>query len=254
MFKRNAQPASSRLDPTAKLAEGVTYGFGCVIGEQASIGKGTVIGNHVIIHPRTVVGEGCIIQDRVVLGKRPLSTGGAGSSPTATSAPAALVVGSRTKIGTASICYAAATIGDDVWIADGAIIREGAKIASEVRIGKQVIIEWEAVIGRGTRIQAFTLIGEKMSVGEWVFIGPGVMTMCDRDMLRAGYQVSPPTIKRGARLAGRVTLAPGVTIGEEATVLVGSVVLHDVPDKAVVVGYPARPTKLVQGLPSVEQG
>ncbi len=221
-------------------------GQGCIIGEHVVIGEGTVLGHQVIIHPHTRIGANCQVQDGAILGKGPLATGSAGSSPTAGQAPKPLVIGDNAKIGTGAICYAGASIGDDVWIADRAIVREGARIASDVRIGKQSIIEWEAVIGRGTRIQAFTLIGEKMNVGESVFIGPGVMTMCDREMMRGGYQVSPPVIKRGARLAGRVTLAPGVTIGENATVLVGSVVIHDVPDGAVVVGYPAKPTKLIQ--------
>jgi acetyltransferase-like isoleucine patch superfamily enzyme len=48
------------------------------------------------------------------------------------------------------------------------------------------------------------------------------------------------TIRRGARVGGGATLLPGVEIGSEAFVAAGAVVLRDVPDRAVVVGSPAR--------------
>jgi acetyltransferase-like isoleucine patch superfamily enzyme len=49
-----------------------------------------------------------------------------------------------------------------------------------------------------------------------------------------------PTIRRGARVGGGAVLCPGVEIGEEAYVGAGTVVIRDVPARAVVVGNPAR--------------
>ena len=48
------------------------------------------------------------------------------------------------------------------------------------------------------------------------------------------------TIKKGAWICSKVTIVPGVTIGEGAVVAAGSVVTKDVPDYAVVAGNPAR--------------
>lgn len=50
-------------------------------------------------------------------------------------------------------------------------------------------------------------------------------------------------IKKNAWIGARVSILPGVTIGENAIVGTGSVVTKDVPDNAVVVGVPARIVK-----------
>ena len=55
-------------------------------------------------------------------------------------------------------------------------------------------------------------------------------------------------MKRGAIVGGNTTLAPGVVIGEQAFVGAGSVVLHDVPARMVVVGNPARVIKPIDEL------
>ena len=47
-------------------------------------------------------------------------------------------------------------------------------------------------------------------------------------------------MKKGAWLAGGVTVLPGVTIGERAVIGAGSVVTKDIPADVVAVGNPAR--------------
>lgn len=44
----------------------------------------------------------------------------------------------------------------------------------------------------------------------------------------------------GSKVGANATLLPGVTIGRNALVGAGSVVVRDVPDDKVVVGNPAR--------------
>lgn len=50
-------------------------------------------------------------------------------------------------------------------------------------------------------------------------------------------------IKRNAWIGARVSLLPGVTIGENAIVGTGAVVTKDIPDNAVAVGVSARVVK-----------
>ena len=53
----------------------------------------------------------------------------------------------------------------------------------------------------------------------------------------------PIIIKQGAWIGAGATILPGVTVGKYAVVGASSVVTHDVPDYAVVVGSPAKVIK-----------
>ena len=53
-------------------------------------------------------------------------------------------------------------------------------------------------------------------------------------------------IKKNAWVGARVSILPGVTIGENAIVGTGSVVTKDVPDNAVAVGVPAKIVKMIE--------
>jgi acetyltransferase-like isoleucine patch superfamily enzyme len=50
----------------------------------------------------------------------------------------------------------------------------------------------------------------------------------------------PTLVKRGASIGANATIVCGVTIGEQAFVGAGAVVVRDVPAYALVVGNPAR--------------
>ena len=53
----------------------------------------------------------------------------------------------------------------------------------------------------------------------------------------------PIVIKQGVWIGAGATILPGVTVGKYAVVGASSVVTHDVPDYAVVVGSPAKVIK-----------
>ncbi len=52
-----------------------------------------------------------------------------------------------------------------------------------------------------------------------------------------------PHLLAGAKIGAGAVLLPGVTVGRNTLVGAGAVVVHDVPDGAVVVGNPARVVK-----------
>ncbi|WP_407455419.1 sugar O-acetyltransferase [Ligilactobacillus aviarius] len=56
----------------------------------------------------------------------------------------------------------------------------------------------------------------------------------------------PITIKNNVWIGGNVCILGGVTIGNNAIIGAGSVVDHDVPDNAVVVGNPAKVIRIIQ--------
>jgi acetyltransferase-like isoleucine patch superfamily enzyme len=74
-----------------------------------------------------------------------------------------------------------------------------------------------------------------------VFIGPLALTLEDPTMDRKGEaSFRGVYVKRGARIGGGAILYPGVTVGFDAVVAGGAVVMKDVPDRKVVAGFPAK--------------
>ena len=53
-------------------------------------------------------------------------------------------------------------------------------------------------------------------------------------------KAAPVTIGRNVWIGTRAIILPGVTIGDHSVIGAGAVVSRDVPDRAVVVGSPAR--------------
>ncbi len=120
----------------------------------------------------------------------------------------------------------------------------GCKIGDHVTIGTFVEIQKGATIGNNVTVSSHSFICDKVTIEDDVFIGHGVMTINDLNppsFKRTGTKESwkPTLIKKGAIIGSNVTLFP-ITIGEGAKIGAGSVVTKDVPDRAVVVGNPAK--------------
>jgi UDP-2-acetamido-3-amino-2,3-dideoxy-glucuronate N-acetyltransferase len=98
------------------------------------------------------------------------------------------------------------------------------------------------ILGDRVTIKCGVAIWDGVRMEDDVFVGPAV-TFANDAFPRSG--VHPPelletVVCRGASLGAGCTLLPGVTIGAQAMVGAGSVVTHDVPAFAIVVGNPAR--------------
>ena len=92
-----------------------------------------------------------------------------------------------------------------------------------------------------------------MSVGtitieDGVMLGPevGLFTVNHEPKNIRTIMTKEIRIKKNAWIGARVSILPGVTIGENAIVGTGSIVTKDVPDNAVVVGTPARIVKIIE--------
>ncbi len=56
----------------------------------------------------------------------------------------------------------------------------------------------------------------------------------------ADWDVVKTTIKKGASIGSNATILPGITVGKQAIVEAGAVVINNILDYTIVVGVPAR--------------
>ena len=99
-----------------------------------------------------------------------------------------------------------------------------------------------SLINFGCSIVAF----DRVSIGERCLIGPHCMIMDtafhEIDPHRRLEQPTPDpiTIGNNVWLGARVIVLPGVTIGDDSVVGIGSVVTANIPPSTLAVGVPAR--------------
>jgi acetyltransferase-like isoleucine patch superfamily enzyme len=161
------------------------------------------------------------------------------------------VLGSEAHLRSHTVIYAGNIIGDSFQTGNKANIRELNRIGNHVSVGTLAVIEHHVEIGNGVRIHSQAFIPEFSIIEDDVWIGPNVV------LTNAKYPLSPgvkeslqgPRIKRGAKIGANATILPGVVVGEQARVGAGAVVVKDVPDRAVVVGNPARVIRQISELP-----
>jgi len=126
----------------------------------------------------------------------------------------------------------------------------GCEIGDDTKIGAFVEVQKNAKIGRRCKISSHSFICEGVTVEDNVFIGHGVTFINDsypRATAAGGglqtetdWKVEPTFVKKGASIGSGSTILSRLTIGENAIVGAGSVVVKDVPANAIVAGNPAK--------------
>jgi UDP-2-acetamido-3-amino-2,3-dideoxy-glucuronate N-acetyltransferase len=139
-------------------------------------------------------------------------------------------------------------LGKDVALNDF-INLYGCRIGDGTKIGPFVEVQKNAVIGKQCKISSHTFICEGVTIEDDVFVGHGVMFINDKYpkattesgelQTEEDWEVVPTLVKRGASIGSNATLLCGITVGVDAIVGAGSVVINDVPDKVIVAGNPA---------------
>ena len=132
--------------------------------------------------------------------------------------------------------------GTVVW--QFAVVIKGATVGRDCRLNAHSLIEGGAVIGDRVTLKCGVYVWDGVTIEDDVFCGPNATFTNDRHP-RSGnrhFVKEETRVRRGASIGAGVVILPGLTIGENATIGAGAVVTKDVPDDAVVVGNPARPT------------
>ena len=125
----------------------------------------------------------------------------------------------------------------------------GCTVGDNTKIGAFVEIQKNAFIGRNCKVWSHTFVCEGVTIEDDVFVGHGVMFINDKVprattggalQTEADWNVVPTIIKKGASLGSNCTIMCGITVGENAVVGAGSMVLKDVAPNTIVAGNPAR--------------
>jgi len=126
----------------------------------------------------------------------------------------------------------------------------GCEIGDETSIGTFVEIQKGVKIGARCKIQSHTFICEGVTIEDEVFVGhnvnflndrwPAAVTEDGKKKDESDWKLEHTLVKRRAAIGSGAVILPGLTIGERAVVGAGAVVTKSVPDRAIVVGNPAR--------------
>lgn len=140
-------------------------------------------------------------------------------------------------------------MGTGVQIADFVNLY-GCKIGDGTKIGAFVEIQRGASIGSNCKISSHSFICEGVTIGNGVFVGHNVSFINDRKPMsvnqdgslknKEDWSMEETRIGNQVSIGTSATIMCGISVGQGAVIGAGAVVVHDIPENAIVVGNPAR--------------
>jgi acetyltransferase-like isoleucine patch superfamily enzyme len=186
-----------------------------------------------IVYPGCFLEDDIFLDEFVLIGVLPiLSAGNALETH----------IGKGAIIRSHSVIYAGNIIGINFQTGHQVMIREQNEIGDNVSIGTHSVIEHHVIIKQNVRVHSNVFIPEYSILEAGCWVGPNVVFTNARypRSQKVKSNLRGPHIMQGAKIGANSTLLPGITVGENALIGAGSVVVHDVPAGVVVVGNPAR--------------
>ncbi|WBA13981.1 acyltransferase [Salinivibrio proteolyticus] len=143
---------------------------------------------------------------------------------------------------------ASSSIGEGTTIWQFSVVLAGARIGKDCNLCAHTFVENDVVLGDRVTIKNGVYLWDGITIDDDVFIGPCVAFTNDKFPRSKQYPNSFPKIyiQEGASIGANATILPGITVGKNAMVGAGSVVTKDVPEKAVVVGNPAKVIRYIE--------
>lgn len=132
------------------------------------------------------------------------------------------------------------------------VILGTCKIGDETKIKPFVQIESGAIIGKRCKIESHTFICDGVEIGNYCFIGHGVIFANDnhprsvnsKQELETEKDWKPRFVKtiigKNVTIGSGAKILGGISIGDNAMIGMGSVVTKNVPENQVWVGCPAK--------------
>jgi len=216
-----------------------------IISTSAKIGKNVRIGDNVTIYDNVVLKDNVTICNDCIIGE-PLASyykDDAYENPTT-------IVGENSLLRSHSIIYAGTELGDNFNCGHRVTIREFTIFKKDCRVGTVSDIQGYSTFGNNCWLHSNVHIGQKSTIGDFVFIYPYVVLT--NDPTPPSDICIGPTIGDYSQIAVFSVLLPGVKIGKHALVGAGSIVGKDVEDYQLVIGSPAKFIKDVREIKSRE--
>lgn len=137
---------------------------------------------------------------------------------------------------------AVATRGDLVVEDRVQLVSTVARLELVVEAGATLRIGARSLVNFGTSIVALdrVTIGQRCLIGTHCTIMDTAFHHIDPDRRLEAPTAQPITIGDNVWLGSRVVVFPGVTIGDDSVVGIGSIVTSDIPPRSLAVGVPAR--------------
>lgn len=160
--------------------------------------------------------------------------------------------GKNVRVGFGTVIEEGCEIGDNTIIGHHCVLRPKTIIGSKCLIGHGGVYEGDTTIGNHVVIHAQCHLTKYVTIEDDVWIGMGVIFTNTKTIVH-GRKIplvfEKPIVRRGARIGAGTSLVPGVEIGENSFVGMGSLVTKDVPAKEMWFG---RPAKYVKNVPENE--
>lgn len=218
------------------------------VSSKAEIGTNVKIGDNTSIYDNVIIGDNTIISDNCTIGE-PL--GDFYEHEHEYLNPPTLI-GSDSLIRSFTIIYAGSTFREGFSTGHRVTIRENTKFGIGGRVGTLSDIQGNCVFGDHCWLHSNVHIGQKSTIGNFVFIYPYVVFT--NDPTPPSNICVGPTVGDYSQIAVFSVLLPGVKIGKHVLVGAGSIVGKDVEDYTLVLGNPAKPVKDVREIKSRETG
>jgi acetyltransferase-like isoleucine patch superfamily enzyme len=166
-----------------------------------------------------------------------------GVSYTEDSNPPTVGEGSTIREGT--IVYDDVEAGTGLQTGHHALIREQTVLGDDVLVGTQAVIDGATAVGDAVSMQTGVYVPRETDIGDSVFLGPNATLLNDMyPTVRRDADLIGPNIEDGSSVGANATILPGVTVGQNAFVAAGAVVIEDIPPKTLAVGVPAKTRSL----------
>jgi UDP-2-acetamido-3-amino-2,3-dideoxy-glucuronate N-acetyltransferase len=133
-------------------------------------------------------------------------------------------------------------IGNGTYIWQYCVILKNASIGENCNINCNVFIENDVVIGNNVTIKPGVCIWDGISIEDNVMIGPNVTFINDKlpRSKNKNFKMELTKVKNGASIGAGAIIMCGIEIGAFALIGAGTIVTKDIPERALVIGNPAR--------------